>query len=719
MVGRIAKDDASAPAELDGYWFYHRYEAGKEYPYYCRTQGKDGPEEILLNGPELAAEHEFWRVGAWETSPDHALLAWSEDIVSRRQYRIRVRNLTTGKLQPEVIENTTGSIAWANDNSFFYVRRNPESLRSEWVYRHVLGTDPSEDTLVFHESDPTFYLGVSRSPSNRFIVIDSWSTLTTEYNVVPTDAPTTPPRPVIPRERGHEYHLAHEGDVFYIRTNKDAINFRLVEAPLPSSADPSTWREILPHQDDVLLHDMFAFERHLVVNVRRDGIRCLRVLERDENGHALPASARDIELEESTYTTRLGRNFMTRSSTLRFAYTSLTTPVSDIAYDLETGALEVLKREPVLGDFDPDDYVATRLEAPSRDGRVTIPISVVRHKDTPVDGSAPLFLSAYGAYGFSSDPSFRSTRLSLLDRGKLHLGMVPNGEALRGHGDGDVNQHRRQDGTRSQCAGAKDHPHQDAAKGLARRFGQMCPGVHPRGDDDRRPGSCPARQRKEQHTAEEELIAHEVERPRERGGAEARRTPRQNPHLWHGFVLGGLLAGEEEDGHQNGDLNPGQDRCEPGIPQRKPHVGRSQAKGEPGDERCEHAENDKAGHPLRDPGADLEGVCIPVTRGVTGFVCGRSQEVVKGDVGEGDEEDNPHDLGVAGRPGELEAHAKRSASPEEHTIRVVGRPSSRRVKFSCQTSALSSSGGLNPSKTTLASREYIRRESLIELERTT
>ena len=423
IKGRIKQTDMSVPYREDEYRYYRRYEEGREYEIHCRRPipGGDEPdapaddEHVILDVNHVAAGHEFCQVAARPVSPSADLLAYAADTVGRRQYTIRVRDLATGEDLPDVIADVTSNIAWAADSkAFFYARHDPTTLRPYQVLRHRLGDDPAADRLVYEETDDAFSCGVWLSRSKRYILIGSYQTLTTEFRYLDAADPEAPLKTFLPRQRGHEYDIDHYRGAFYIRSNDGARNFRLLEAqgdPPPRDA----WQELIPHRDDVLITGFELFRDHLVVAERQDGVTRLRVRRWDGAEH-------HVAFEEAAFAVSIGTNREPETATLRFHYSSLTTPPSVYDYDMETCRRTLLKREEVVGDFDPARYETERLLATAPDG-VRVPISLVRQKREAADrvrqdaGPAPLLLYGYGAYGISTEPTFRSSRLSLLDRG--------------------------------------------------------------------------------------------------------------------------------------------------------------------------------------------------------------------------------------------------------------------------------------------------------------
>ncbi|MEN8164548.1 MAG: S9 family peptidase, partial [Acidobacteriota bacterium] len=404
------QDDESVPYFENGYFYYDRYETGGEYPIYCRRpKSMEAEEEIILDVNELSQGHEYVAVRGLQISTDNTLLAFAQDSVGRRLYSLRFKNLHTGEIYPDLIPDVTGNVIWANDNrTIFYTRQDKETLRSHLVFRHVLGSDPSDDVLVFDEVDETFKCSVEKTKSKEFLIIHSSSTLSDEARYLDADNPTGKFTVFLPRNRGHEYSIDHFADRFYIRTNDDAVNFRLMSTPMVDT-ERSRWEEVIPHSADTYLEAFEIFRDHLVVAQRRNGLMQLRVIPWAGSDEYL------IDFDDAAYDAWTGVNPEFDTTTLRFDYSSLTTPHSVFDFDMVGRTRTLMKRDEVLGNFNPGDYVAERLYASTRDG-VDVPISLVRRKDSG-DGPQPLLLYAYGSYGYSMDPAFRSDRLSLLDRG--------------------------------------------------------------------------------------------------------------------------------------------------------------------------------------------------------------------------------------------------------------------------------------------------------------
>jgi oligopeptidase B len=411
IVGRIKQADTTAPVFDNGYYYYSRFTEGQQYPALVRKRGSlEAVEEVLLDQNAMAGGQSYFSLGSWRVSPDNRLLAFAIDTGGRLFYTIRVKDLSDGKMLGDTIVDVTGNLAWANDNrTLFYTKQDPKTLRAYRIHRHVLGEKPGEDPLVFEEADETFSCAISRTRSDRFLMIASHQTLSTEYRFLEADKPTGTFAVLEARRPNLEYSADHLGDDFYIRTNLDAKNFRLMKAPVRS---PGTehWRDVVPHRNDVFLERFELFRDYLVVEERRDGLMRLRI--RPWSGE----HEHQVDFDEPAYTARIGPNPELNTDNLRFIYTSLTTPMSSYDYDMAKRSKTLVKRDPVLGGFDPANYVTERLHATAPDG-IKVPISIVYKKGLPRDGSRPLLLSGYGSYGASRDPSFDSERLSLLDRG--------------------------------------------------------------------------------------------------------------------------------------------------------------------------------------------------------------------------------------------------------------------------------------------------------------
>jgi oligopeptidase B len=413
IVARIKQDDSTVPVRYRGYWYTVRYATGQEYPIVVRRADAPGAAEaVLLDGNALASGQPFFQLGGYEISPDNRLLAYTEDTVGRRQYRVRVKDLESGTLLPDIIENVDGSVAWADDNrTLLYVEKDPVTLLGRRVRAHVLGGS-GQDALIYEEPDESFDLAVERSKSERYLFISSESTTSSEWRYARTDDPQLQFKVVLPREEDHEHQIDHIDDRFLVRTNWHALNFRIVEVPVAAVADRTRWRDVVAHDPEVFVQDFELFRTFLAVSERSRGLMNVRVQRWGEAPFRLTA-------DDPTYTMSLGVNPELDTTKLRYVYTSLTTPGTTFEYDIADGTRELLKREPVLGDFDPANYISEFIWVPARDG-VLIPVSIVYRKGTPLDGTAPLYQYGYGSYGLSMDPLFSLSRLSLLDRGFVY-----------------------------------------------------------------------------------------------------------------------------------------------------------------------------------------------------------------------------------------------------------------------------------------------------------
>lgn len=416
IVGRIKQTDLSVPYKKNGYYYITRYEEGKEYPIYARKNGSlDKEEEIMLNANILSEGHEYFQIGGRSVSPDNTMIAYGVDTVSRRIYTIKIKSLETGELLSDVLEGTTGGLVWSNDNkTVFYTKKDKLTLRSYQIYRHILGTEQSEDELVFEEKDDTFYSFVYKTKSQKYIVIGSGHTLTNEYHYLDANTPTGEFTKFQSRdlEGNLEYGISHYKDKWYIRTNLDAKNFRLMVTP-EGKTSKDNWSEVIPNRDDVFLAGMDIFQNFLVLSERKDGITELHV--RPWEGESYY-----IDFPEKAHLVYTSTNVEFDTDILRMGYQSMKTPNVIYDYDMTSKERKLLKQQDVVGTFTSGDYVSTRMMVTARDGEV-VPMSVVYHKDTALDGTAPCLLYAYGSYGSSMEPYFSSTRLSLLDRGFVYV----------------------------------------------------------------------------------------------------------------------------------------------------------------------------------------------------------------------------------------------------------------------------------------------------------
>lgn len=411
MVGRIKQTDLSVPYRLRGYYYYSRYDEGKEYPIYCRKKGSlEAAEEVMLDVNKLAEGHSYCDVAGLTVSPDNTLLAYGVDLVSRRKYTLYIKNLVSGEVIEKTVENTDGSYVWANDNkTLFYDVKDEETLRSFKIRKHTLGTQAGADTDVYEEKDETFGCSVYKSKSEEYIFIGSYSTLTSEVRFIKASEPQGAFKILQPRERDHLYSADHFEDHFYISTNWNAKNFRLMKTSI-TKTDKENWVEVIPHRNDVLIDGFEIFKQYLVLEERQNGLSQLHVISWDGKVDYL------IDFSEPTYTVELNVNVDFDTEVLRYSYTSLITPNSVYDFNMRTRNKTLLKQQEVLGGYDGRLYESQRLYATATDG-TKIPVSLVYKKGMKTDGKNPVLLYGYGSYGASMDAYFSSARLSLLDRG--------------------------------------------------------------------------------------------------------------------------------------------------------------------------------------------------------------------------------------------------------------------------------------------------------------
>lgn len=413
MKARIKEDDESVPYFYNGYYYITRYETGKDYPIYTRKKDSlEAKEEIMFDGNKMAEGHAYFHLAGINVSPDNKMAAFGIDTVSRRNYTIQIKNLETGEIYPQKIEMTTGGSTWANDNkTLFYTRKDPQTLRSDKIHKHKLGTNPSEDAIVFHEEDDTYRAFVYKTKSDRYLVVGSVSTLTSEFRILDADTPDGEFKVFSPRERGVEYSIAHFEDHFYVLTNKDeADNFKLMKTPVNKTTSDN-WQEVIGHRDDVLIEDFEIFKDYLVVSERNNGLNKIYISRWDgTDSYYLP-------FDNETYTAYTTQNREFDTDILRYGYNGLTQPAATIDFNMKTKEQIILKEQEVLGGkFDKNNYESKRLWATATDG-TKIPISLVYKKGINLDGTNPLLQYGYGSYGATMDPYFSSARLSLLDRG--------------------------------------------------------------------------------------------------------------------------------------------------------------------------------------------------------------------------------------------------------------------------------------------------------------
>jgi oligopeptidase B len=426
LVGRLKPDDDTVPVQLHGYWYYRRFEAGGEFPLYCRKQGSlADAEQVMLDGNAMAKGHDYFNIGSTAVSPDGRLLAYTEDTVGRRQYALKVKDLRTGSVLADRIDNVESDIAWAADNkTLLYIEKDPVTLLSVRLRKHLLGTESARDPLVYEEPDHSYYMSVEKSRSEKVLFISLHSTQQTEWRYADAADPSLRFRPVLAREPNHEYEVEQLGGDFIIRTNWRAPNFRIVRVPIAQSADKSQWKDVLAHRPDAFVESFEVATGHLAVDERSGGLRKIRIVRWDGGADRL------IDASEAAYTMTLVDTPDVDSPVLRYVYTSLTTPRTTVDFDVPSGRREVRKVDPVLGGFDSGNYVTEFLQAPARDGQ-RVPVSVAYRKGTQLDGTAPLYQYGYGSYGYSTDPAFRSNWVSLMDRGfVLAIAHVRGGQEL-------------------------------------------------------------------------------------------------------------------------------------------------------------------------------------------------------------------------------------------------------------------------------------------------
>jgi oligopeptidase B len=427
MKSRIKEDDQSVPYLYNGYYYITRFEKGQDYPIYSRKKETlEANEELLFDCNELAKGQSYFHLGGLSVSPDNTLALFSVDVVGRRIYTIQVKNLQTGELLSDTIKNVTGTAVWANENkTIFYSRQDEVTLRSDKIFKHKLGTSQEEDVLVYFEKDETFNVEIAKSKSNKYLAIESGSTLTTEYQILDASTPEEKFKLFQKRVRGLEYSINHYGDSFYILTNKDkAENFKLMKTP-ETATSKENWVEVIPHREDVLLEDIELFKNFLVLEERANGLNTIKIIPwNGDEAYYLP-------FDSETYTASASTNVDFDTDILRYSYQSLSTPSSVIDFNMKTKEKTILKEQQVLGGkFDKNNYREERVWATARDG-VKVPVSLVYKKDLVKNGTNPLLQYAYGSYGYSIDCSFSSTRLSLLDRGFIFaIAHIRGGEDL-------------------------------------------------------------------------------------------------------------------------------------------------------------------------------------------------------------------------------------------------------------------------------------------------
>ena len=418
MKARIKEKDESVPYKDGSFYYYSKFVEGGEYPVYCRKKDNlDAAEEVILDGNQLGKDKAYFQIGGFEISDNEEIMAYGTDTVSRRNYDLVFKNLKTGEIYPETIKNTEGgSYAWAADNkTIFYIVRDQQTLLGNKIFRHILGTDPSTDQLVFEEKDNQYYTGLYRMKSKKYIaIVSEQNGVATEYQLLEASNPLGEFKTFLARKNGHEYYVEHYQDKFFVKTNSgNAINFKLVEVEEKNASNINLWKEKIAHRNDVLLEGIEVFKNHLVIQERNEGLIKLRIIDQTNTQEHY------VDFGEPAYDAYIGTNPDFNTNLLRFGYNSLTTPGSTFDYDMTSKTKYLRKEQEILGGFDKKNYKSERFYIKSRDG-VNIPVSLVYHKNTKIDGSAPLLQYSYGSYGYSTDASFSSTRLSLLDRGFVY-----------------------------------------------------------------------------------------------------------------------------------------------------------------------------------------------------------------------------------------------------------------------------------------------------------
>jgi len=411
MVGKLPKKEQTVPSKIDDYWYYSRFADNSEYKIYVRKKDEmTNPEEIMVDMNLRAADHSYFDSNYQAISPNHEILGFSEDITGRRKYTLYFKNLKTGKMYKDVIENTTGSIVWALDNkTFFYTKKHPITLLPYRVYRHELGSD-TEDVLVYEEKDNTFYTGIYATTSKKYIVIQVSSTMNSEVYILDASHPKGQFESFLPREKDHEYSVEELNGEFYILTNWQAKNFRVMHSSLEKSKDKKQWKQVVAHDDSTLIYDVEAFDSHLAIEQRSQGIRHIKLYDFKTQ------KSTTIKAKESTYTMWIDYNPQQNTQKLRYSFSSMTTPFTVYEYDMHSGEQKLLKQDEVIGNFTSKDYQSKRLSIKARDG-AEVPVSLVYKKSNIPLGLRPILVYGYGSYGYSVDPAFSYSRLSLLDRG--------------------------------------------------------------------------------------------------------------------------------------------------------------------------------------------------------------------------------------------------------------------------------------------------------------
>jgi len=411
MKGRIKEKDESVPVFKNGYFYYNRLVETKDYYVSCRKKGSlDAAEEILLDVNVMAEGHEYFSIGGSEVSPDNKLLVYGVDTVSRNEFTLYIKNLETGELYNDAIPRSSGGGVWAADNkTIFYTSKNPVTLLSEKIKRHVLGTNAAADVVVYEEKDPSNYIGVGKTKSEEYILIVSGATLSSEYRILPADQPMADFKVFQPRMKEVLYDLEHANGLFYIRTNMNAKNFKVMTST-ESNTNVTSWSELVPHKDSILIEGLDVFKNYIMLSERKKGLTQIHVI------NTSTGAEHYLDFGEPSYAAYPMPTPEYNTDVIRYSYTSLTTPGSVFDYNMSSKEKKLMKQQEVVGGYNAEDYVTERLYATAKDG-TKVPISIVYKKGFKKDGAAPLLLYGYGSYGASMDASFSSGRLSLLDRG--------------------------------------------------------------------------------------------------------------------------------------------------------------------------------------------------------------------------------------------------------------------------------------------------------------
>jgi oligopeptidase B len=416
MKSRLKEDDASVPVKKNGYFYYSRYEEGGQYPIHCRKKGSlENEEEIVFNVNEMAKDFSYYSLSSYQFSPNNRFVAYSVDTVSRRKYTIHIKDIETGELFSEKIENTSGPVVWANDNkTFFYTHKDPDDLRESKIRKHTLDSSAKEDIEIYYEADDIFNCYVSKSKSGKYIFINSYSTLTTENQYLNADTPHEDFTIFQKRTKGLEYHVKHSLGQFVILTNKDkASNYKIMTCS-DDSTSKENWQTFIDHNKDTFIDDFIGTKNFIAIEERSNGLKKIRIVDLNKSTDFY------INFDEETYDVSLSGNASFETETIRYNYNSFTTPNSVIDFDIKTKAKTIKKEQEVLGGkFKKENYLSKRVWATARDGK-KVPISMVYHKDTVISKDTPFLLYAYGSYGITIPDYFSSVRLSLLDRGFVY-----------------------------------------------------------------------------------------------------------------------------------------------------------------------------------------------------------------------------------------------------------------------------------------------------------